>query len=863
MPVHPTASNLRRRCLHESPQRLVWLRPDPEDGGAEVHKLYLSGATDDAAHEARMGETCAGAGVVPYLGAGRDEESGRPVVRQRFVPGQSLEALALERGALPAARALALVLRVATTLTRLHELRTTAAPRGVCHGDVKPQNLLVTLDDDVLLLDFEHARPVGAAADRRAFTGGTVAWSPPEAHHGANPDASFDVFGLGATLAFLLDGDTSRQVPRHPGLDALVRDCCESEPDRRPSAREVAGRCEQLLATIRDDDAERHLDDWATGACRHRPEAGTDLRTATWFRRERLLRRLPGLLDFSAELPARPQELMDELDAARRALRRFPRSAAALARRRALLDCVARLLAAAPATVQAMHKDEQFEAALRWLRAAEALTVAATGAPGGLALLRQAAVDEEGPRPSRPPAELLAALVAGTEAAATEHATRCAAVQGAQRALDLPRAERCLDELADAYGGTSRTVAEQRDQLHRLGFYLDRIARAASNVERAVPLWNAPEVEPVQQIVAAASASQPLRERSGGAVGLRSLLLTLRSVAEEFPHLEQVAPALEALDASLCRLTDDAWRQLADAEQRLTVVPVPVRPLQLALGRLDTLRALEAFVDRPERPRSDLLDGLERLRLGLEQARSNRDRLTENAEHALARGHWTTGLFDMERAVEGLTAGDESERAEAERLRERLQAARRTKQELEAAIRRNVELNARYASLEDDAHSTSESRLQVLQERRDCLLFLSMHVPSDRAELYRQDLRQVDGQLALERAEDAERRLSALGDPALRLELARETLAALGADDDDGEAPEHSGRTLRLQERWRTIAAQCLEAIRQDEQREAHARRQRRRMITVTVLLAIATTTAIGFAIGPWIAGAPVVAGSK
>ncbi|MGC6487133.1 MAG: hypothetical protein ACON4Z_05785, partial [Planctomycetota bacterium] len=481
----------------------------------------------------------------------------------------------------------------------------------------------------------------------------------------------------------------------------------------------------------------------------------------------------------------------------------------------------------------------------------------------GPALLRHLGAGDDTARPSRPPTELLAALAAGNDVEAAALRERCSAVVEAQRALDIPRAERCIEALADVYGGTSRTVADQRDQVHRLGFYLDRIARAASNVERAAPLWDVDEVQPVQELVTAACAAQPPRERGGGAVGLRSLKLTLRSIVDEFPHLDRVPAALQALNVALCRLTDDAWQQLADAEQRLGVVPVPVRPLLLSLGRLDTLRALEALVDRPERPRSDLLDGLERLRLGLEQARSTRDRLTENAEHALARGHWTTGLFEMERAVEGLTAGDESERAEADRLRERLQAARRTKKELEAAIRRNVELNARYRALEDDANSTSEARLQVLQERRDGLLFLSMHVPSERAELYRQDLRQVDGQLALERAEEAERRLSALSDPTCRLELARETLAALGADEGPGEAPEQSGRILRLQERWRTVATQCLEALRVAEQQAAQARRQRRRMLTVTVLLAIATTTAIGFALQPWLTGAPVMAGSK
>ena len=256
-----------------------------------------------------------------------------------------------------------------------------------------------------------------------------------------------------------------------------------------------------------------------------------------------------------------------------------------------------------------------------------------------------------------------------------------------------------------------------------------------------------------------ALASHVHRESSGrGSVGLRSLQLTLASVVDEFPHLGQVPPALTALSNALTHLTDESWQQLSDAEQRLRIVPVPVRPLQLALGRLDTFRILEAFVDRPERPRSELLDGLERLRLGLEQARSARDRLAENAEHALARGHWTTGLFDMERAVERLNPADDSERVEAERLRERLQAARRTKQEIETAVHRNVQLTARYAALEDDPLSTADARLRALQERRDCLMFLGLHMPNDRVELYRKDLRGVEALIATERAADAERR---------------------------------------------------------------------------------------------------------
>lgn len=195
-----------------------------------------------------------------------------------------------------------------------------------------------------------------------------------------------------------------------------------------------------------------------------------------------------------------------------------------------------------------------------------------------------------------------------------------------------------------------------------------------------------------------------------------------------------MTPALDALSHALEHSTDQAWSQLADSQQKLQAVPVPVRPIQIALGRLDTLRILEAFVDRPERPRSHLLDGLESLRLALEQARDARSSRAR-AEQALARGHWTTGLFDMERAVAGLNQADENDREEAQRLQDRLAEARRRKQEIEAVVRRNVELATRYGMLQDEASSSFADRLQTLADRRDGLLFLAMNLPAERGAL--------------------------------------------------------------------------------------------------------------------------------
>jgi hypothetical protein len=441
-------------------------------------------------------------------------------------------------------------------------------------------------------------------------------------------------------------------------------------------------------------------------------------------------------------------------------------------------------------------------------------------------------------------------------------------IVAAERGLDLRGAEAAVDAMASRCGGTSPTAARQRDRLHRLGFYLDRVARAEPNVERMTPLWDAAALQPLTAFVATtmqARGRTPRADTAQGAVGLRSLQLTLASLADAFPHLPRVAPALEALTQALAHVTDQAWSLLAGARQQLQATPVPVRPLQLTLGRLDTFRILEAFVDRPQRPRSQLLDEVEALRLALEQARATRDRLAESAESALARGHWTTGLFDMERAVAGLDApGDDRERDEASRLQQRLEQARQKKQEVEAAVRRNVDLASAYGTLQDDSASTFEGRLQVLEERRDCLLFLTMQVPAERAVLYRRDLRDVDTQIALERAGLAEHQLDATVDPEERLRLVRATLDQLAASVTQGDqALDPPGRVVRLLEHWRTVASHCQRAVEQLHAGRALRARQRRRVVLFALAALVATSTAVAFAVRPWLRGEPAMAAGK
>jgi len=321
MTAPPTGTKGELACLHCSPQRTVWRRALGDT--VEVHKVYQAGAATAAEQEFEMGRLAAGAGVVDYRDVVTDQRSGRPAVRIAFHDGQDLETMVADVGAVPAARALALVGRAATTLARLHAIRTPAAPRGLVHGDVKPQNLLLERGsyDKVLLLDFEHARIIGATRVVETFSGGTAAWAPPEAHCGAAPDASFDVFGLGATLAFLLDGGISRLVPRNRDVDALVQACCDPDAGLRPTAAAVAARCTELAASVLEEPAERDLHDWATGRCNARPEDEDDPRSVMWLRRARLLQRLPQLLARPDDVPTTPSDLLVRIEQVARVLR--------------------------------------------------------------------------------------------------------------------------------------------------------------------------------------------------------------------------------------------------------------------------------------------------------------------------------------------------------------------------------------------------------------------------------------------------------------------------------------------------------------------------------------------------------------
>ncbi|MDY0058677.1 MAG: serine/threonine-protein kinase [Myxococcota bacterium] len=206
------------------------------------------------------------------------DETGVPFLAMEFLPGATLKGLVrtslTRHGQMPPIPfSVWIVSRACRALHHAHTVGVDGSP--VIHGDVSPENLLVTYAGQVKLLDFGVARTedrTESPAAAAGFVRGKLSYLPPELVHGEPVGPASDQFALGVVLHELLTGkrayrhhstlDELRAAMTRPltpprqlnpslpeELDRIVRQACALRPaDRFPDCRGFATALERWLA---------------------------------------------------------------------------------------------------------------------------------------------------------------------------------------------------------------------------------------------------------------------------------------------------------------------------------------------------------------------------------------------------------------------------------------------------------------------------------------------------------------------------------------------------------------------------------------------------------------------------------------
>ncbi|OBH15540.1 serine/threonine-protein kinase PknD [Mycolicibacter sinensis] len=262
-------------------------------------KLISPQLSDDPVLHARLRREADTAGrltephVVPIHDYG--EIDGQFYVEMRLIEGDSLRTLLNRQGPLSPARAVALIRQVAAALDAAHAAQ-------IMHRDVKPENILVTGDDFVYLVDFGIARAATDPGLTQIGTAvGTYNYMAPERFTGGDVTYRADIYSLACVLGECLTGtppyradSIERMIAAHltepaprpsaqrpgsvpPAFDQVIaRGMAKRPEDRYRSAGELAAAAHDALTGPQQDQAAtiiRHSEEAAFGPAPAAPVA--------------------------------------------------------------------------------------------------------------------------------------------------------------------------------------------------------------------------------------------------------------------------------------------------------------------------------------------------------------------------------------------------------------------------------------------------------------------------------------------------------------------------------------------------------------------------------------------------------------
>jgi serine/threonine-protein kinase len=167
----------------------------------------------------------------------------RLFIVMEYVAGIDLKTLIKEQGELELNEAIDLIAQACAGVGYAHRA-------GLVHCDLKPQNMLVTPDKHLKVVDFGIARALATISptEKTNVVWGSPQYFSPEQASGAAPSPASDVYSLGVVLFELLTGQLPFYAPTSKDLARLHREALAPSP--RKIKPEIPVSLERIILKV-------------------------------------------------------------------------------------------------------------------------------------------------------------------------------------------------------------------------------------------------------------------------------------------------------------------------------------------------------------------------------------------------------------------------------------------------------------------------------------------------------------------------------------------------------------------------------------------------------------------------------------